>query len=238
VGITLNSLELIINARTKIGSLVESIGVLGWQTFWHFNLANQGSLNQLTSSIRGLESLNFANGSDAIPLFKRFGANTVDVYDANHYEGANIIHNFNYKLPQELGAIKHDIFFDGGSLEHIFNVPVAIENCMRLVRPGGMYMGIVPCDGWAGHGFYQFSPEFFYRVFSREHGYQDTQVVVYHEIGEPDAVLFPDPRIVGRRIEFRRNRPVSLFVTSIKSSEQVLFTDYPNQSDYEHQQWK
>jgi len=31
---------------------------------------------------------------------------------------------------------KYDLVFDGGTLEHVFNFPVAIKNCMEMVKVG------------------------------------------------------------------------------------------------------
>lgn len=35
---------------------------------------------------------------------------------------------------------------DGGSLEHIFNFPVAIKNCMEMLKVDGQYLGITPVN--------------------------------------------------------------------------------------------
>jgi len=57
---------------------------------------------------------------------------------------------------------------DGGTLEHVFNFPVAIKNAMQMVRAGGRLSLSPPANNYFGHGFYQFSPELFYRVLSAE----------------------------------------------------------------------
>jgi 2-polyprenyl-3-methyl-5-hydroxy-6-metoxy-1,4-benzoquinol methylase len=56
--------------------------------------------------------------------------------------------------------------FDGGTLEHIFDYPTAIKNCMKMVKPGGHLLLTTPANNWFGHGFYQFSPELFYSFVS------------------------------------------------------------------------
>ncbi len=64
-----------------------------------------------------------------------------------------------------------DLAIDGGTLEHVFNFPAAVANLMRLVKVGGAVYTQNPCNSLAGHGFYQFSPELMYRVFSKQNGF-------------------------------------------------------------------
>jgi hypothetical protein len=51
-----------------------------------------------------------------------------------------------------------DLAIDGGTLEYVFNLPMAVGNLMGLVKGGAAYTQS-PCNSLAGHGFYQFSPE-------------------------------------------------------------------------------
>ena len=53
---------------------------------------------------------------------------------------------------------------DGGLLEHVFDFPTAIRNCMRMVRQGGHLILNLPVNNFPGHGFYRFSPELVFRV--------------------------------------------------------------------------
>ena len=68
---------------------------------------------------------------------------------------------------------KYTLVIDGGCLEHIFNFPVAIKNCMEMLQEGGHFIGITPANNLMGHGFYQFSPELYFRIFSKENGFAD-----------------------------------------------------------------
>jgi len=52
------------------------------------------------------------------------GANRVDSIDYSTYEGASIIHNLNEPLPSDLRQ-QFSAVFDGGTLEHVFDVPRA-----------------------------------------------------------------------------------------------------------------
>jgi hypothetical protein len=62
-------------------------------------------------------------------LIALLGADEIISIDASGYENATIIHDMNE--PAEDLAEQFDLVIDGGSLEHIFNFPVAILNVMR-----------------------------------------------------------------------------------------------------------
>ena len=65
-----------------------------------------------------------------------------------------------------------DLAIDGGTLEHVFNFPAAAADLLRLVKVGGAVYTQNPCNNLAGHGFYQFSPELMYRMFSQQNGFE------------------------------------------------------------------
>lgn len=94
---------------------------------------------------------------------------SVDAIDASDYEGANIVHDLNLPIPVELRE-RYDLVWDGGTLEHIFNFPVAVLNAMQMVKIGGHLFVATPANNQCGHGFYQFSPDSFFRILSPENG--------------------------------------------------------------------
>ena len=59
-------------------------------------------------------------------LINYFGSTQVDVLDIDDYEGANIIHDLNIKIPEKLED-KYDTILDFGTLEHIFDVKIDCE---------------------------------------------------------------------------------------------------------------
>lgn len=65
----------------------------------------------------------------------------VDSIDISDYENATIEQDMNQPIPEHL-KLQYDTVIDRGSLEHIFNFPVSIKNCMSLIKPGGFYIGI------------------------------------------------------------------------------------------------
>ena len=48
---------------------------------------------------------------------------------------------------------------DIGCLEHLFDTRQCLENCLRMVRTGGVYFLHTPVNGFLGHGLHTFNPE-------------------------------------------------------------------------------
>lgn len=163
-------------------------------------------------------------------FLRMLGSDQVTSMDFSGYEGAELVHDMNKSIDQA-NASKYDVVLDGGTLEHIFNVPVAIKNLMDLVRVGGRLLLITPINNFCGHGFYQFSPEFFYRVFSERNGFAIERAILWEENGDPVFFSVRDPAEVKRRIELSNRFPIHLFVQAVKlrSVEQLVT---PQQSDY------
>jgi len=156
------------------------------------------------------------------------GASTLDAIDVSDYEGANIIHDLNSPLvvkPEK----RWTCVFDGGALEHIFHFPTAIKNCMEATAVGGHFLTICPWTGFAGHGFYQFSPELFYRVLSPENGFE-VERMLFRRKGQWREII--DPRITGRRFEYQSKEPTLLFASARRLHETSVFAHPPQQSDY------
>ena len=163
-------------------------------------------------------------------LLLAFGATGVESIDASNYQGATIVHDLNAPPPQSLRA-QFDLVFDGGTLEHIFDAARALRTCMELVRPGGRFVSASIPNNWCGHGFYQFSPEFFYRALSPANGFTVIEMYLVDVDGRrPFNVL--DPAAVGARAELCNNEPLYLLVHARRDRECQVFAAMPQQSDY------
>jgi len=168
----------------------------------------------------------------AEPFFRLLGAESVSSVDYSDYQGASIIHDMNDPLPDALRQ-RFSMVVDGGSLEHIFNFPQAIKNCMELVAPGGHFMTLAVGNNFLGHGFYQFSPELFFRVLSPENGFEVVRMVAYEE-HYPDVRYYEvsDPQRVGRRVTLVNRFPTQLMVLARRTAVVPIFDKIPQQSDY------
>lgn len=170
----------------------------------------------------------------AEPFFRLLGATSVQSMDASDYEHAEFVHDLNQPIPSELHG-RFSAVFDGGTLEHVFNFPVAIANAMRLVRHGGHFLSVTTANNYCGHGFYQFSPEMFFRVLSPENGFE-TELLLLHEVSSRrdrvDAWQVVDPAILGRRVNVKNATSTLMMVRARKVASVDPFATTPMQSDY------
>ncbi len=167
----------------------------------------------------------------AEPLFEQLGAHSVASFDNSAYEQATEIWDMNQTVPADYHQ-RYSVVLDGGSLEHVFNFPVALKNCMEMVRVGGHFLSITPANNLLGHGFYQFSPELFFRVFTAQNGFELISVIAGIENSNCRWYKVTDPNTVKRRVTLVNNRPVYLMVIAKRVADVPIFAATPQQSDY------
>lgn len=102
-------------------------------------------------------------------FLKALGAERIHSLDASDFEGADIICDLNMPIPEEYRN-QFSCLIDGGTTEHIFSFPQAMENVMDLLEIGGYYIGLIPSNNWNGHGLYQLSPMLYMQLFCEENG--------------------------------------------------------------------
>jgi len=186
-------------------------------------------------------TINFDNRSYADSLLKEYlDIKKLNIVDYSDYEGANISLDLNYPI-KKIFYNKYDVLIDGGSIEHIFNFPVAIKNYMNLIKVNGEIFIFTNANNHCGHGFYQFSPELFYRVFNKSNGFKIKSVILL-EHPYPGAELSEkhicykvnDPETIGRRALIVNKSPLGILVNAIKTKEVKIFEMQPLQSDYKN----
>ncbi len=104
---------------------------------------------------------------------REFSSEVVDSFDNSGYERATHIADLGAPMAYYEG---YDTVFDGGTLEHIYNIPQALLNASMLCKPGGQILHVLPANNMCGHGFWQFSPELFFSLYREPNGYTDTEV--------------------------------------------------------------
>jgi len=172
-------------------------------------------------------------GSLYADQFLRFlGAKEVVSVDRSDFEGATLLQDLNEPFPESLRE-SFSLVLDGGTLEHIFNYPQALRHSLELVALGGHFITIAPAHNFMGHGFYQLSPELFFRVFASSNGFALRKIILY-DASNLDAPFFEvhDPAITGRRTELTGSQPMHLAVLAQRTSRQPILKEPPQQSDY------
>ena len=189
------------------------------------------------SVVKPLGAYQFGDYSDSF-LRDFLEVTSLTVIDISRYEGAETIHDLNLPIPENLQG-RFDAVIESGTLEHIFNFPVAVANLMKLLKVGGTIFITSPANDLCGHGFYQFSPELMFRVFSNENGFELRKIVLFEALF-PSVELTPhrkayevaDPVMVRGRVGLISKGPVMMIVEAKKIIDVPLFTHFPLQSDY------
>src|SRR5439155_8100430 len=96
-------------------------------------LVPPGVLRQIGAGARfrppGWDEFTAVPHTYAEEFLKLLGAEEVVSIDISDYEGASLVHDMNEPIPDRWKG-QYDLVFDGGTLEHVFNFPAAIKNCM------------------------------------------------------------------------------------------------------------
>ncbi len=89
----------------------------------------------------------------------------IEVYELDPFDNrAKMKNNLNYPVNEVLYEMFSTVL-DYGCIEHIFDTKTVIENCMRMLKVGGLYAIHTPVRNYADHGLHTFSTELFPRVF-------------------------------------------------------------------------
>jgi len=169
-------------------------------------------------------------------LMAKLGFGQMEAMDFSDYEGATVLHDLNRPIPAELEG-QFDFIFDGGTIEHVFNVPVALENVFRMLKPGGRFVSANGFNGWPGHGIYQFNPELVWTFWGRNCGCEVHHCLGIHKRprGGNYHLEFKDPAITGRRLKLRGKVPAGRMYLyyEVERTPQSVLKDRVLQSDYE-----
>jgi SAM-dependent methyltransferase len=108
-------------------------------------------------------------------FFSMFTDARVFALDVSDYEGAEIVHDLCFELPDKYAGIA-DFIFNGSCLDNLFDPARAMRSLSKMVRPGGRMMDIehgTPVNG----AFICYSPEWFFDFFAANN-YADCQIIV------------------------------------------------------------
>jgi hypothetical protein len=159
-------------------------------------------------------------------LIEQFGAISVTSFDASRYEGATVLHDMNREIEHDR---QYDTTIDLGTLEHVFNLAVALRNVASLCKTGGRIIHVLPANNFNGHGFWQFSPELFFSLYSTENGFADTEVYIA-ELNDTFNWWKAAVPVNGVRVEYNSPNRSSVIVLTRKQA--AVTGQTVQQSDY------
>lgn len=233
MGIELQTIKLLLLARQAKVDFSDVL-TIGRQDLLVTAQALRAAFAGFGEHLSELESQRLSGREDRFSdaLFRWMGADNVDSLDISNFEGASLIHDLNLPLPTDM-ANRFSVVFDGGTLEHVFNCPTAMATYMSLPQVGGHLIIAVPANNEMGHGFYQFSPEFFFRTLTEQNGYQVRGLFLVPMFTDSDWLLVKDPAVIGGRVGFNGPRRATyLFVVAQRIANTPIFGSTPQQSDY------
>ena len=102
---------------------------------------------------------------DSVLFFKALGFKEVHALDVSDYEKADIIFNLNDNIPKDLEG-RFDMVFDGGVIEHVFNVANAFLNICKLTKVGGYIFNLNPVYNYLHNTYWNISPEMFLEFYA------------------------------------------------------------------------
>jgi len=139
-------------------------------------------------------------------FFEALGFGTVRSMDLSDFEGADILHDLNDPVPDDLVG-QFGLIYDGGTTEHVFDVRACMTNMHRMLQSGGVFASCVPANGWFAHGFYQFGPELVYGYWKHGCGYDVQTCCMLPEMPRDREISIPDPAAKGHRPRMRGRVP-------------------------------
>ena len=107
----------------------------------------------------------------------------LDLFDPR----ATLRYDMNAPVPESEHE-RYGTLIDIGCLEHVFDTRQCLENCLRMVRPGGCYFLHTPVKGFFGHGLHALNPEAVLGALA-ENGFE----LLYHRYCAKDGTPLADP---------------------------------------------
>ena len=174
-----------------------------------------------------VEEVNFGPYCEEL-LKAHFGAVSIESFDNSRYEHATHVVDLN--KPLVIGQT-YDTVIDLGCLEHIYNAPQALRNLSKICAAEGQILHLLPANNFCGHGFWQFSPELFFSLYSEANGYRETEIFLADAANENCWFEVKRPGN-GSRAETSSATGVFVLVRTVRTSS--FAQENVQQSDYVH----
>jgi len=159
---------------------------------------------------------------ESYSFFEILGAK-LTVFDFTNWSEKEIIIDLNVEIPKEYHN-KYDLIIDPGTTEHIFNLPQAMSNILKMSKIDGYIYHSTPfCE--PNHGFFSISPTLYYDFYDTN-GAKVIKCTKQTQYGEDEISLHP------REVFFTDKKGVSSVV--VKKNQDVKNIVYPIQGKYQN----
>lgn len=149
-----------------------------------------GLTTQVLRDMRGPSVPALPDRCDHRDVYRGIGfarSTSIDLFDA---EGPDRIVDLGAPMPADFAGA-FDAYLDAGTLEHVFDVRASLTGLIGCLRVGGVAIHLSPFAGFENHGFYQFGPKLFARLYAAN-GFRDLQAWAIH-LTEDDNRAFVEP---------------------------------------------
>ena len=156
----------------------------------------------------------------------------LDLFDPR----ASLRFDMNQPVPEDQHE-RYATFIDIGSIEHVFDTRQCLENCLRMVRPGGYYAVHTPCKGYFAHGLHTFNPELFTSTLIAN-GFE---LVYFQLMAHPGGAPVKHPRLARNMILWlaaRKIRPMKSFVHPQQHSSATAYPMAPSCRPSHAETWR
>lgn len=216
MGLDFHALHLLLHAKENYGEFGDTLTLARQEI--HLNTEDLDSVGSGPHESKYLEPL----------LQEFFGSTNVDSVDYSNYESANIIHDLNLPI-NSLNFKRYDTVIDLGTSEHLFNVATGLLNIINLTGLNGTIIHCLPANNFSGHGFWQFSPELFFSLYSEQNGFQNTKVYLA-DLSEKKYWYEVEKPMNGQRVNITSKNFLYVMCTTTKISSKESLSVF--QSDY------
>ena len=146
-----------------------------------------------------------------------------DFVDIVASRGCEVVQDLNIPASAEFTG-RYDIVYDGGTMEHCFNVGQVMRNILGFVRVGGFVVHANPLN-YPNHGFFSFSPTFYHDWYTQS---GNAIVSPFYVMSGP--VLAPQLATVDAKAPFQAPERSVLVVAAMRTS--AAEPGWPTQSKY------
>lgn len=102
---------------------------------------------------------------DDITFFESLGFSKVESLDVTDAESPTYTWDLNKPIPAKFHN-QYDVILDGGTSEHICNIPQVLKNIHLMLKDDGIVIHAAnPIHNHVDHGYYSFSPSLFYDYY-------------------------------------------------------------------------
>jgi len=150
-----------------------------------YGVLHTNSSNKEIAKLVGKEVLSKYHSDEILhqdDMFKQLGFTEVNSLDYYPHEKPTFMLDLNRPIPSEYKS-NYDLIYDGGTMEHCFNVPMVLENTIKYLKKGGTVIHVNPMSGQVGHGFYQFSPTLYFDFYAAN-GFDNLKMEVYIQLSK------------------------------------------------------